>query len=331
MDVSHHIAAVDGMPVLSLHQPWATALVRGIKRFETRSWPMPQAIVGRVVGIHATSKKPDQALVAANGRRLSGPLPTGALVGRVRFDGCHQVTGPPERRNEAPGRTIYEVVPTRYVGSEETWHLSHEAPWSDQSVGRYIWTVRDRWTLDHPLPARGRQRIWRWRSSPHTPASWIRAYRVLIALARKTVCSASSRGGRELAHPLASGREPRGACLWCRESTSSRRTWHDTCLVTYLIARGRTVDMNGRPFVPLTPCENCGAEGDREIDHRLALSVARSTRDPITIARAWSIGNLRWLCHKCHAMKTGRDRRALTAIRRQSRQPDLFGAAGILV
>lgn len=44
------------MKALSLHQPWATAVVTGNKRYETRSWPtslfgQTVAILGKIIGV----------------------------------------------------------------------------------------------------------------------------------------------------------------------------------------------------------------------------------------------------------------------------------------
>lgn len=47
-------------PCLTMHQPWASLLVYGIKRIEGRSWPSP--IRGRL-WIHAASKVPDVATI----------------------------------------------------------------------------------------------------------------------------------------------------------------------------------------------------------------------------------------------------------------------------
>ncbi|XP_061352279.1 uncharacterized protein LOC133297199 [Gastrolobium bilobum] len=49
-------------PCLTMHQPWASLLVYGIKRIEGRSWPSP--ITGRL-WIHAASKVPDESTIKA--------------------------------------------------------------------------------------------------------------------------------------------------------------------------------------------------------------------------------------------------------------------------
>ncbi|CAL1382898.1 unnamed protein product [Linum trigynum] len=49
-------------PCLTMHQPWASLLVYGIKRIEGRSWPAP--LRGRL-WIHAASKVPEQDTIKA--------------------------------------------------------------------------------------------------------------------------------------------------------------------------------------------------------------------------------------------------------------------------
>ncbi|KAG8061933.1 hypothetical protein GUJ93_ZPchr0003g17473 [Zizania palustris] len=51
-------------PCLTMHQPWASLLVHGIKRVEGRSWPSPVA-GRRRLWIHAASKVPDPDTIRA--------------------------------------------------------------------------------------------------------------------------------------------------------------------------------------------------------------------------------------------------------------------------
>ena len=39
-----------------------------------------------------------------------------------------------------------------------------------------------------------------------------------------------------------------------------------------------------------------------------AVRIAWASGDERRLMRALSLGNLQWLCHDCHAAKTGRDR-----------------------
>ncbi|KAL2921370.1 Activating signal cointegrator 1 [Bienertia sinuspersici] len=86
-------------PCLTMHQPWASLLVFGIKRIEGRSWPAP--IRGRL-WIHAASKIPEpetikamedfyREIYAVNGiKDLKFPenYPTSRLLGCVEVVGC---------------------------------------------------------------------------------------------------------------------------------------------------------------------------------------------------------------------------------------------------
>ncbi|XP_017976657.1 PREDICTED: uncharacterized protein LOC18600088 [Theobroma cacao] len=86
-------------PCLTMHQPWASLLVHGIKRIEGRSWPAP--IRGRL-WIHAASKVPDEATIkamedfyreiyAVNGitdLKFPEHYPVSRLLGCVEVVGC---------------------------------------------------------------------------------------------------------------------------------------------------------------------------------------------------------------------------------------------------
>ncbi|KAF5742918.1 hypothetical protein HS088_TW09G00980 [Tripterygium wilfordii] len=86
-------------PCLTMHQPWASLLIYGIKRIEGRSWPAP--IRGRL-WIHAASKIPEEATIKAmedfyreiysvNGitdLKFPEHYPVSRLLGCVEVVGC---------------------------------------------------------------------------------------------------------------------------------------------------------------------------------------------------------------------------------------------------
>ncbi|CAN4091140.1 unnamed protein product [Withania somnifera] len=86
-------------PCLTMHQPWASLLVYGIKRIEGRSWPAP--ITGRL-WIHAASKIPEpetikamedfyREIYAVNGvtdLKFPEHYPVSRLLGCVEVVGC---------------------------------------------------------------------------------------------------------------------------------------------------------------------------------------------------------------------------------------------------
>ena len=84
-----------GMPAITLWQPYATLLVRGVKRHETRSWTMPQSLHGRRTAIHA-AKRPVSKADEDRLRRIglqADDMPLGCLVGWVEFQHCIEVGG----------------------------------------------------------------------------------------------------------------------------------------------------------------------------------------------------------------------------------------------
>lgn len=169
--------------------------------------------------------------------------------------------------------------------------------------------------------------------------------------------------GRALLRTTFVPNQPRlkiGDCQWCFQPTGNkRRQWHDECARWYLAAKGQTRHAGGsipllitrkawsaamrlrsrwrdkNPDTPISECphphaENfdcaeCGAPYWDEIDHRIPLSIGRVLRaegDP-RWWHAWTPGNLRPLCHKCHAAKTRGDRARLA--RYGDTTGDMFG------
>lgn len=129
---------------LSLTQPWATLLVSGAKRIETRSWKTPYR---GWLGIHAAKGMPAWArrvcfeepfLSALLAVGITGPedLPRGALLGGARLLDC---------------------VPTG--GVELVGISDQERAFGDYGPGRYGWLF-ERPTPFEPRPMRGALGLW---------------------------------------------------------------------------------------------------------------------------------------------------------------------------
>lgn len=82
------------MMAISVWQPWAWLVPRGHKTIETRSWPAPQALIGKRIAIHAAQRVSPQpvlrhvaALTARRGICMPeiASLDRGALVGTVEL------------------------------------------------------------------------------------------------------------------------------------------------------------------------------------------------------------------------------------------------------
>lgn len=87
---------------ITLHQPWASLLVHGIKRVEGRSWPAPLHLLSGRLWIHAAAKVPEAATITAMENfyrevyRVDGVTdikfpqhyPVSVLLGCVKVVGC---------------------------------------------------------------------------------------------------------------------------------------------------------------------------------------------------------------------------------------------------
>ena len=120
----------------------------------------------------------------------------------------------------------------------------------------------------------------------------------------------------------------RGICRWCKLPIAEKRRslWHEDCVPAYWAATGNQSGLVGYFFRQHCAvhdadpwCEQCGpgSNGVVELDHRDALSVAWASGDERRMLRALTLNNLRWLCHDCHKVKTGDDRRLMNELLEQ--------------
>jgi hypothetical protein len=113
------------MRALTVRQPWAGAIAHQTKRVENRSWRVPAAQVGAQLLIHAGTIRDREAVVYGPHLDVYG-----AVVALARVTGCH---------------------------------------WSDDGTccdswgfaRAYHWQLADVQALAEPVPAKGRQRLWR--------------------------------------------------------------------------------------------------------------------------------------------------------------------------
>ncbi len=118
------------MKALTVHQPWAEAIVSGVKPVENRSWPLPRDYIGKPIAIHAGKKYDEEG---RDWLRMSGlwsppwDLVLGAVVGVAIFGESY--------------RFVQAVEPTRW----------HSGPW--------CWPIRNAVRVD-PITCRGAQGLW---------------------------------------------------------------------------------------------------------------------------------------------------------------------------
>ncbi len=134
---------IKGMKALSLLQPWATLVVMGIKKIETRSWSTPYR--GRIL-IHASLGK-------AGGIFTNDPpfskyipefkkLPFGGIIGEVSLV------------------NILRTEDFALSDAEMNRLTLEEMAFGDYSSGRYGWILEDAVKYEMPVTARGQLRLW---------------------------------------------------------------------------------------------------------------------------------------------------------------------------
>ena len=144
------------MKAITIWQPWASLLVSGQKKYETRSWATsyrgPIAIhaakrpVRRIIDALAADRDGDgwRTLQRLDSlflkRRHLEELPIGAIVGNAVLVRCNAI-------DEA---FVAKLTP-------------QERDLGDFTLGRYAWEFFDMVAADLPIPARGAQGLWEWR------------------------------------------------------------------------------------------------------------------------------------------------------------------------
>jgi activating signal cointegrator 1 len=122
---------------ISLWQPWATLVVTGAKRIETRGW---ETLVRGELAIHAAQHW-NRALAAlclkepfARALRGTGTMPFGAVIGVVTLSGIEPVDA------------ILDI-------SEQ------ERAFGNYEPGRFAWLLDNIRALPRPVPCRGHQQL----------------------------------------------------------------------------------------------------------------------------------------------------------------------------
>ncbi|MFD2085975.1 ASCH domain-containing protein [Brevibacillus brevis] len=143
------------MKSITIHQPFATLIALGEKRFETRSWSTRYR---GPIAIHAAKKvdkeicleEPFRSVLAKHGYTAEN-LPVGAVVATSILAACYK-TNP-------FGLSDY----VQLVSDEATKSIDgNEFAFGDYSRGRYAWEMTEVQLLADPVPAKGQQGLWNW-------------------------------------------------------------------------------------------------------------------------------------------------------------------------
>lgn len=121
---------------LAVWQPWASLLMAGIKKYETRSWKTKHR---GWLALHAAK--------TAVGRDYAAPL---GLLGYSSFDDLPR------------GCVLGVVYIDQIIETHGTMVSTVDRMYGDWGPGRYAWKITARLPFNEPIPARGFQRIWDW-------------------------------------------------------------------------------------------------------------------------------------------------------------------------
>ena len=159
------------MKALTLTQPWASLVVIGAKRIETRSWAPPRLVVGQRIAIHAAKGWTEDNRWLATTEPFKGAMRDGYTRGLIERP--HILELP--RGCVVAIATVAVVYPTAVLGAapRELEDLladpqyPHERAFGGYAPGRYAWALRDVRAIE-PIPARGALGLWDWQ-----PPDWL--------------------------------------------------------------------------------------------------------------------------------------------------------------
>lgn len=161
------------MKALSLTQPWATLVVTGEKKIETRSWKTP---FRGLIAIHASKGFPGWAQetafydnqfktsLLAHGFNTLGELPLGAIVGGAEIKTCLSTNGQAKLQFSAGNIEIENGVVTKNefsgVNYQKPLPGTVEYCFGDYSPNRFMWFLENPRRLEIPIPCKGALSLW---------------------------------------------------------------------------------------------------------------------------------------------------------------------------
>lgn len=141
------------MKAFTVYQPYAFAIVAGLKHYETR--PRRTSVRGRVV-VHAGKKDAWRTGLLESGdmpeieKVLAEVQGTGNRAARLEYGAVVGTVG------------IVDCIPVEEIMDKLT---PLEIAMGDYSPGRFAWVLENPVMFDKPIPARGQQGWWNWDES----------------------------------------------------------------------------------------------------------------------------------------------------------------------
>lgn len=147
------------MKMATVWQPYAGLLIAGVKRFESRSWPISYR---GDIGIHSALKK--DAPISPELEQYFKDHPWlvpicsvyGAILGTVRLTDCLHVKGVYQLRIDSAKPTpAIETLDGRIIKITD-----HKEIMGDFTQGRYAWDMKYPEKFNEPIYCKGAQGIW---------------------------------------------------------------------------------------------------------------------------------------------------------------------------
>lgn len=134
------------MKALTVCQPYATLIARGLKRVENRTWPAPNNAIWKPIAIHAGKSK--AWLNGDNYGIAESEMPFGFIVATARLADCISLTAA-DLHPEA-----YEKRLNSFGWNLKDF-LDHE-----HTEGPFCWVLDRIQPLAEPIPYSGAQGLW---------------------------------------------------------------------------------------------------------------------------------------------------------------------------
>lgn len=162
------------MKALTLHQPWASLIARGVKTYETRSWQPPESMRGQVFAIHAGKtvqplphKVPrfrrqtpewERRVAEVLGDDWRQTVPTGEVVAFATLTGWRR----------RPPRVAYSFpMPAARIMLQPWPVTADDWLFGDWSGGRYYWRLENIKAIQAPEKTGGWQGLWNLDTLPY--------------------------------------------------------------------------------------------------------------------------------------------------------------------
>ncbi len=140
----------EGMKALTIWQPWASLVVFGVKKFETRSWATEYR---GPLAIHAAKLTFDRVF------NMFGDVRSAVAFEQL----CFELLDTDNLRDLPKGCIIgtVELIDCERIGiSAHRLYTQMERHLGDFTPGRYAWRVGNAQRLPQPVPCRGAQGLW---------------------------------------------------------------------------------------------------------------------------------------------------------------------------